>query len=166
MAGVWAGLSKPGLFLSCWALRSSPAMVHLPTLHPSCLMCCVQLMALLMTDLPRGAFRHSTSLICPALGEACNQLSGLWEPGLLLWPIQPNRLTTRSHESHTQVSHCSTLTSYENIFASYFSNEPELTGSSDVPGVHTWQMVLGHLWSSFEEVSKLSHFLSPCLVTL
>lgn len=79
-------------------------MVPLPTLHPSRLMCCVQLMALLMTDLPRGAFRHSTSLICPALGGACNQLSGLWEPGLLLWPIQPNRLNKKPRVPYPSVT--------------------------------------------------------------
>lgn len=135
MAGVWAGLSKPGLFLCCWALRYSPVMAPLLTPYPSRLMGCVQLMTLLMRDLPRGAFRRCAILICPALSGACNHLRGLRGPGLLLWPIQPNTLTARSHWSHTQVSRFSTLTSYENIFASRFSNEPELTGFSDVPGV-------------------------------
>lgn len=157
MAGVWAGLCKPGLFLWCCAFRSIPEMVPLPTPYPSHLMCCVQLMALLMRDLPLGAFRRCASLICPVLGGACNHLCGLQEPGLQLWPIQLNRLpTTRSQQSHIQVSRCSTMTSYENIFASCFSNEPELTCSSDVTEMHAWQLGLGHLWSSCEEVSKMS----------
>lgn len=163
MAGVWAGLCKPGLFLLCHALRCSPVMVPLPTPYPSHLMCCVQLMALLMRDLPLGAFRRCASLICPVLGGACNHLCGLQEPGLQLWPIQLNRLSTTSQQSHTQVSRCSTMTSYENIFASCFPNEPELTSSSDVTGVHAWQLGLGHLGSSYEEVSKMSYFLSWCL---
>lgn len=135
-----------------FALRSSPVMVPLPTPYPCHLMCCVQLMVLLMRDLPLGAFRRCGSLICPALGGACNHLCGLQKPGLLLWPIHPSRPTTRSHRSHTQVSRCSTLPSYENIFASCFFNEPVLTSSSDVTGVHAWQLGLGHLESCFEEV--------------
>lgn len=141
MAGMWAGLCKPGLFLWCCALRCSPVMVALLTPYPSHLMCCVQLMALLMRDLPLGAFRRCASLICPVLGRACNHLCRLQEPGLQLWPIQLNRLSKRSQQSHTQVSHCSAMTSYENTSAFCFSNEPKLTSSSDVTGVHAWQLV-------------------------